>query len=58
MVAVQTRQAEMFLAITQLPAWGFTTLRKRDGAHGEHVLSRAMVMQQKTQWPVQFEITE
>ena len=27
-------------------------------AHGEHVSSRAIVMQQKTRHPVQFEITE
>ena len=33
-------------------------LRVRDVAHGEQVASRAMVMQQKTQRPVQFEITE
>lgn len=30
----------------------------RDVAHGEHVSSRAMVMQQKTPRPVQFEMTE
>ena len=29
----------------------------RDVCHGEHVASRAMVMQHKTQRPVQFEIT-
>lgn len=33
-------------------------LRVRDIAHGDQVASRAMVMQQKTQRPVQFEITE
>ncbi len=33
-------------------------LRVRDVAHGDQVASRAMVMQQKTQRPVQFEITE
>lgn len=33
-------------------------LRVRDVAHGDQVVSRAMVMQQKTQRPVQFEITE
>lgn len=32
-------------------------LRVRDVCHGEQVASRAMVMQQKTQRPVQFEIT-
>ncbi|MDH4607621.1 tyrosine-type recombinase/integrase [Pseudomonas sp. BN102] len=33
-------------------------LRVRDVAHGEHASSRAIVMQQKTQRPVQIEITE
>ena len=33
-------------------------LRVRDVMHGEHVGARAIVMQQKTQRPVQFEITE
>lgn len=30
----------------------------RDVSHGDHVAARAIVMQQKTQRPVQFEITE
>ena len=33
-------------------------LRVLDVAHGDHVAKRAMVMQQKTKQPVQFEITE
>lgn len=33
-------------------------LRVRDIAHGNQVLSRAMVVQSKTQRPVQFELTE
>ncbi|MEW8549583.1 MAG: hypothetical protein AB2533_03915 [Candidatus Thiodiazotropha endolucinida] len=33
-------------------------LRVSDVAHGKHVLKRAMVMQQKTQRPLQFEITD
>ena len=33
-------------------------LRVRDVCHGERVAARAIVMQQKTQRPVQFEITE
>ena len=33
-------------------------LRVRDVAHGERVAARTIVMQQKTQRPVQFEITE
>ena len=33
-------------------------LRVRDGAHGDRVAARPIVMQRKTQRPVQFEITE
>jgi len=33
-------------------------LRVRDVTHGERVAARTLVMQQKTQRPVQFEITE
>ena len=33
-------------------------LRMRDVCHGEQVATRAIVMQQKTQRPVQFEITQ
>jgi len=33
-------------------------LRVRDVSHGEHVAQRAIVMQRKTQRPVQFEITD
>jgi hypothetical protein len=33
-------------------------LRVRDISHGDRVSSRAMVMQRKTQRPVQFEITQ
>jgi hypothetical protein len=33
-------------------------LRVRDVAHGDRIAARATVMQQKTQRPVQFEITE
>ena len=33
-------------------------IRVLDVAHGDHVAKRAMVIQQKTQQPVQFEITE
>lgn len=35
-----------------------TQLRSRDIAHGEHVSSQAIVMQQKTKRQEQFEITE
>ena len=33
-------------------------LRVRDVAHGDRIAARTIVMQQKTQRPVQFEITE
>lgn len=34
------------------------SLRVHDVTHGNHVVSRAMVVQRKTQRPVQFELTE
>jgi len=43
---------------SKLRACNLTKLRVRDIAHGEYVSSRAIVMPQKTQHPVQFEITE
>ena len=33
-------------------------LKHKDVAHGTHILKRAIIMQQKTKQPVQFEITE
>ena len=59
-MAERTRDLALFdLAIdSKLRACDLTKLRVRDVAHGEHVSSRAMVMQQKTQRPVQFELTE
>ncbi|HDS1787676.1 integrase [Pseudomonas sp. FW305-E2] len=59
-IAEETRDLALFdLAIdSKLRACDLTKLRVRDVAHGEHVSSRAIVMQQKTQCPVQFEITE
>jgi len=59
-IAEETRDLALFdLAIdSKLRACDRTKLRVRDVAHGEHVSSRAIVMQQKTQRPVQFEITE
>jgi integrase len=56
----QVRDLAMFnLAIdSKLRACDLTKLRVRDVRHGEHVASRATIMQQKTQRPVQFEITE
>ncbi|VDL20735.1 Tyrosine recombinase XerC [Pseudomonas aeruginosa] len=59
-IAERTRDLALFdLAIdSKLRACDLTKLRVRDVAHGEQVSSRAIVMQQKTQRPVQFEITE
>ena len=59
-IAERTRDLALFdLAIdSKLRACDLTKLHVRDVAHGEHVSSRAMVMQQKTQRPVQFEVTE
>ena len=59
-IAERARDLALFdLAIdSKLRACDLIRLRVRDIAHGEHVSSRATVMQQKTQRPVQFEITE
>jgi len=59
-IAEETRDLALFdLAIdSKLRDCDLTKLRVCDVAHGEHVSSRAIVMQQKTQRPVQFEITE
>jgi integrase len=59
-LAHKTRDLALFdLAIdSKLRACDLTKLRVRDIAHGDHVSARAIVMQQKTQRPVQFEITE
>ncbi|MBB2931960.1 hypothetical protein FHX59_006434 [Paraburkholderia silvatlantica] len=56
----QVRDLAMFnLAIdSKLRVCDLTKLRVRDVCHGEHVASRATIMQQKTQRPVQFDITE
>jgi integrase len=43
---------------SKLRACDLVKLRVRDVSHGERVGARAIVMQQKTQRPVQFEITE
>lgn len=59
-IAERGRDLALFdLAIdSKLRACDLTKLRVRDVAHGERMSSRAIVMQQKTQRPVQFEITE
>lgn len=58
-LAQNLRDLALFdLAIdSKLRACDLTKLRVRDVAHGNHVGARAMVMQQKTKRPVQFEIT-
>src|SRR5450755_964160 len=54
------RELALFnLAIdSKLRGCDLVQLRVRDVAHGDHIMARAIVMQQKTQRPVQFEITE
>src|ERR1700719_4886383 len=43
---------------SKLRACDLVRLRVRDVCHGDRVAARAIVMQQKTSRPVQFEITE
>jgi integrase len=59
-LASRTRDLALFnLAIdSKLRACDLVKLRVCDVSHGERVSARATVMQQKTQRPVQFEITE
>jgi integrase len=54
------RELALFnLAIdSKLRSCDLVKLKVRDIAHGEQISKRAMVMQQKTHQPVQFEITE
>jgi site-specific recombinase XerC len=56
----QTRELALFnLAIdSKLRGCDLVGLRVRDVVQGSHVAPRAIVMQRKTQRPVQFEITE
>ena len=56
----QVRDLALFnLAIDcKLRACDLVKIKVRDISHGDHVASRAIVMQQKTQRPVQFEITD
>jgi integrase len=59
-LAVRRRELALFnLAIdSKLRACDLVSLRVRDVSHGQTIASRTIVMQQKTQRPVQFEITE
>jgi integrase len=56
----QIRELALFnLSIdSKLRACDLVKLKVRDISHGDHVSSRANVLQQKTQRPVQFEITD
>ena len=58
--AHQARDLALFnLAIdSKLRACDLVNLRVRDITHGNQILARAIVVQQKTQWPLQFELTE
>jgi len=59
-LAERTRELALFnLAVdSKLRSCDLVQLRVRDVAHGEQIANRAIVMQQKTRRPVQFEITE
>jgi integrase len=59
-MASNIRELAMFnLAIdSKLRACDLTRLQVQDIRHGSYVAARATIMQQKTQRPVQFEITE
>ncbi len=59
-LAKHMRDLALFnLAIdSKLRACDLVRLKLRDIAHGKRIAPRAIVMQQKTQQPVQFEITE
>ena len=59
-LAHRVRELALFdLAIdSKLRACDLVKLRVRDVSHGNRVANRTIVMQQKTQRPVQFEITE
>jgi len=56
----RVREFELFnLGIdSKLRGCDLVALRVRDVCHGDQVTSRAIVMQHKTQRPVQFEITQ
>ena len=47
-----------FAIYSKLRSCDLVKLRVRDVCHGDRVAPRAIIMQQKTQRPVQFEITE
>ena len=63
-IHLQNRQAVRGLALfnlaidRKLRGCDLVSVRVRDIAHGSQILPRAMVIQKKTQRPVQFELTE
>jgi integrase len=59
-IAHRTRDLALFnLALdSKLRGCDLVTLRVRDVAHGDHVLSRTSILQHKTREPVRFELTE
>jgi len=59
-IAHRCRDLALFnLAVdSKLRACNLMTLRVRDVCHGQMMASRALILQQKTSRPVQFEITE
>lgn len=63
-IYLQNAHAVHYLAMfnlvidSKLRGCDLVSLRVRDVTHGSQVLSRAMVIQRKTQRPVQFELTE
>ena len=59
-IASRCRELALFnLAVdSKLRACDLVQLRARDVCHGQGMASRALILQQKTQRPVQFEITE
>ena len=59
-LAERTRELALFnLAVdSKLRSCDLVKLRVRDVTHGDRVVSRAILMQQKTRRPVQFEVTE
>ena len=59
-LAERTRELALFnLAVdSKLRSCDLVRLRVKDVTHGDQVANRAIVMQQKTRRPVQFEITE
>ena len=56
----RTRELALFnLAIdSKVRECDLVALRVQDVVQGSHVANRAIVMQKKTRWPVQFELTE